>query len=288
MKQRPNIFEYLDLKSYLGDVYNYRKTKEASFSYQRWADEMGIRSRAYLRAIVIGEKAAQESLTSSLLKGLQLSEDEAEQFILLLRAETAATPELKQLHTRQLMANWKVKLQQLEVKDSSEFLSDPFLPVLFTYLSFDQNSPNQKKMCEDLQCQPTELQEALRKLIWLKLIDGTVLDSGDISYKTIQPFFRVPSTNASPYLKEFHRKGIQLAEKAAELPSDQRKFYSTFVALNSDEFKQVQDLISDFNQRLLKLFNSTNPDGKKIYRINFQALPVSGEITSSPDLEDRL
>lgn len=281
MKQRPSIFEYLDLKTYLGDVYDYRKQSENSFSYQKWADEMGIRSRAYLRAIVLGEKPLHESIAVNLVRGLHLSEDEIEHLTILLRHETAATPELKKIFSKQLIANWKLKIQQIEIKDSSEFLSDPLLPVLFTYLSFDRTTPAADRMAADLKCSPAELKEALRKLIWLKLIDGDVSEDGAVSYKTIQPFFRVPSTTGSPYLKDFHVKGIQLAEKAADLPPQERKFYSSFVALSEEDFKQAQDLIQDFNQRLLKLFSSTDPNGKKIYRLNVQALPVSEEITTS-------
>ncbi|RYZ87275.1 MAG: hypothetical protein EOP06_12940, partial [Proteobacteria bacterium] len=80
---KPVIFNYLDLYQYLKDVYVFRKGSESSFSYGKWSDEMGFRSRSYLQALVTRRKPFQEKLLSAFVKGLGLQNDEIDYLNLL-------------------------------------------------------------------------------------------------------------------------------------------------------------------------------------------------------------
>jgi uncharacterized protein (TIGR02147 family) len=276
--KRPLIFEYLDVGLYLQDVYKYRKSQEKNFSYAAWAEEMGIRSRAYLRALVLKEKPIHESIVPALIQGLRLNDEEVEYFDLLLRHAGAVLNSLKEAYGRQLLIKWKGVLQKIEIKDMQEFLSDPLIPVVFTYLSFDDSAPGVQDMARDLGCDVGRLQTALRCLIWQKLVNGEVREDGSVTYKAIETFFSVPSLPQSQVLKRFHLEGLSLAEQASELPSEQRKYYSTFMAADEAQFQKAQALIQDFNQRLLALLGHSQLRGKKIYRLNIQIFPVSNTV----------
>lgn len=277
--QKPNLFEYLDVCHYLNDLYKFRKKTESGFSYQLWSQEMSIRSRSYLRALVIKEKPIHESILPQLIKGLSLKSEELVYFDLLFRYNTAQIKELKNAYGAQLVTCWKKNVEEVQVKDIAEFLADPINPVVFTYLSFDDSISDFDEMCKNIGCEALRLQNAIRSLVWQKLVEGTVDSDGKISYKTVQPFFKVPSLAFSSVLKEFHIKGLALAQEASRLSSEQRKYFSTFVAVNEEQFLSVQAMIEEFNQKIMQITHDNLIKGKKIYRLNVQIFPVSNEIS---------
>jgi len=277
--QKPNLFEYLDVCHYLNDLYKFRKKTESGFSYQLWSQEMSIRSRSYLRALVIKEKPIHESILPQLIKGLSLKSEELVYFDLLFRYNTAQIKELKNAYGAQLVTCWKKNVEEVQVKDIAEFLADPINPVVFTYLSFDDSISDFDEMCKNIGCEALRLQNAIRCLVWQKLVEGTVDSDGKISYKTVQPFFKVPSLAFSSVLKEFHIKGLALAQEASRLSSEQRKYFSTFVAVNEEQFLSVQAMIEEFNQKIMQITHDNLIKGKKIYRLNVQIFPVSNEIS---------
>lgn len=276
--KKPNLFEYLDVCHYLKDFYKFRKCTEPGFSYEAWSNEMSIRSRSYLRALVLKEKPIHESILPQLIKGLSLKTEELVYFDLLFRYNSVQIKELKNSYGTQLVSFWKKNTQESEIQDVAEFLADPINPVVFTYLSFDDSPSGFDEMCKNIGCEPLRLQNAIRCLVWQKLIDGIVEADGKISYKTVQPFFRVPSLPNNQLLKAFHIEGLSLAQEASHLPSEQRKYFSTFIAMSEEELLSAQTMIEEFNQQIMKLLNNNLITGKKIYRMNVQVFPVSNEV----------
>jgi len=271
----PVVFEYRDLSEYLKDVYKFRKAHENYFSYEKWADEMGLKSRSYLRYLVLGEKTATATLLPTLLRGLKLHEDEVAYFVLLFNFQVAPTADIKAVYTREIFKVWSRRIQETEIKDLAEFLADPLIPQLFTYLSFEDSPADAKQWAQDLNCDIARIQNALKCLIWQKLVDGHVLENGDTLYRTASPFFRVPQNPANTHLRNFHLEGIKQAQDAALGDPENRKLYSTFVALSPEQYTRAQELIRDFNRQLLAIFNERTLNGKKLYRLNQQLVSVS-------------
>ncbi len=276
--QKPHLFEYLDVSQFLKDLYKFRKSSDAGFSYEAWAAELSFKSRAHLRSIVVGEIPLTENLISTFVDGLKLDAESAQYFTLLAKYSTASTPLAKQTYGKPLILLWKLKLGQVAVQDIAQFLSDALIPVVFTYLSFDDSASDAEEIARQLGYEASRVQSALKCLIWQKLVDGQVSDSGQVVYKTVQPFFKIPDVPNSPYLRNFHIEGLKLAEKAQEpeYPKDFRRFYSYFVALSPAEFSEVQKMIQDCNDRILALFDRPQLGERKIYRLNSQIFAVSG------------
>ncbi len=283
--QRPIVYDYRDLTEYLKDFYKYRKRNEPSFSYEKWAEEMGLKSRSYLRYLVLGEKIPSAGLLPSLLKGLQLDDEETSYFITLFNYQSAPNNEIKAVYTRTIFRAWTRRIQEIEIPDISEFLSDALVPQLFTYLSFEDSPSNLDQWSRDLNCDSERIKKALKCLIWQKLVNGAVQENGDILYRAASPYFRVPSGASSIHIRAFHLEGLKQAQAAIQDSPENRKMYSAFFALSPEQFARAQELVQDFNKQLLTIFNEKSIDGKKLYRLNQQLIPVSQIVRSSiPDV----
>jgi uncharacterized protein (TIGR02147 family) len=240
--KKPDIYEYLDLRLFLKALYDYRKRFESGFSYELWATEMGFRSRSYLRSLVIGTKPLHDSILSPLVQSLQLDAGQTDYLTLLLNYSVTESKALKESYGRQLIHQWKVRIQQAQVTDIAEFLGDSVIPVLFTYLSFADASSDPAELEKVLHCEGERVKNALRCLVWQKLVEGQIDEHGKIRYRTVQPFFEIPSVPGNAALKQF---------------------------------RQFQELLQDFNQRVLALHESPELGEKKIYRFNAQIFPAS-------------
>jgi uncharacterized protein (TIGR02147 family) len=285
LTQAPCVFDYRDLSEYLKDIYKYRKATEAGFSYEKWADEIGLKSRSHLRYLVLGEKSAANSMLPLLLNSLKLTEDETAHFVNLFHLQIATTPEIKAVYIRQIFKVWVHHLETTDILNFSEFLSDPIIPQLFAYLSFEDAPTDIQQWSRDLQCDVERVQNALRCLIWQKLVEGRVSENGETSYATTSPYFRIPSSDGNTYLRAFHLEGIKQAEEVARGNPENRKLYSTFVALSSEQYQRAQQLIQDFNLQLLALFDEKTLNGKKLYRLNQQLLSVSAVVQTKLERE---
>lgn len=280
---KPNIYDYNNLPGFLKALYKYRKSTEEGFSYEAWAGEMGIRSRSYLRYLVLGEKPPTHSIIPALIKGLRLSEEELTYLTLLVNYQLATTDSMRALYLREIYKRGTRHLQESTIQDISAFLSDPLVPQLYTYLSFADSPSNLERWAQDFRSSVERIQNALKCLIWQNLVIGEIKEDGSIIYRTENEFFRIPSSPDNQYIRTFHAVGLKQAQEAVHGPTENRKLYSTFIALSADQFQKAQELIQEFNTQLLAIFNEKSIAGKKVYRLNQQILSVSEVIKSSSD-----
>ncbi len=85
----PDIFEFLNVHHFLQQTYVYRKSVERHFSYQRWADEMSIKDRSYLRQVVTGQRSINAEMSEKLQLNIKLSTLELQYFRALIEYSTA-------------------------------------------------------------------------------------------------------------------------------------------------------------------------------------------------------
>lgn len=53
---KPNISDYLDYRKFMLDSYNFKKKSTKKFSYSRWAEKAGFKSRSFLRLVMLGDR----------------------------------------------------------------------------------------------------------------------------------------------------------------------------------------------------------------------------------------
>ncbi|MES2802603.1 MAG: TIGR02147 family protein [Bdellovibrionota bacterium] len=274
----PTIYEYLNISDYLKDIYKYRKANERHFSYDVWAKELDFKSRGHLREIIIGISVLNDQLIPAFLKNLDLDESEIQHFVLLSKYTYANDPSVKASFGKSLISSWKFHLSKIEVIEIQDFLSDNLIPSLFTYLSYNNTLCDIESLAQIFKCQNEQIRNAIKCLVWHKLIDGHLEQDGKIVYKTTKPYFFIPDFANNIYLEKFHKDGLLLAEQAHKEPAGTRKFYSYFLAISESEFLESQKLINQFFDNLIFKYSQNKITNKKIYRFNVQLIPVSDDI----------
>lgn len=273
--KKPIIFEHLDLNNYLREIYNYRKITQKNFSYEIWAEQIGISSKSYLRSIVLGEQKVVAKLIPNFVQELSLNDDETSYFIMLAHYSAADDIKIRDIYGKQLVKAWQKHINEIKVSDIEMFLTDSIIPIVFTYLSFEDVNSSPHHIAKDLNCDVDRITKALKCLVWQKLIEGSLDQQGHIQYKTTSEYFQIPDVHGNAAVRSFHLEGIEMAKNAIALPPNTRSYFGRFMALTEEDFLNFQKYLNEYLDTLVSKYDSTLSENKKIYRMNIQILPVS-------------
>ena len=108
-KEKISVFNYLNYREYLKDLYNFFKEKDG-LSLRQFARKADFSSHAYLKNIIDGYREATVNSALKLAKGFNLSDKEASYLELLIRFNRATSIEEKNIFYKKLS---KIKEQHL-------------------------------------------------------------------------------------------------------------------------------------------------------------------------------
>lgn len=280
LKIKPQLVEYLDIHLYLKDLYHFRKNTERDFSYESWAAELNIKSRSFLRLVILGKRTLTVPVFQTIIQKLKLTSDEVVYAQVLFQYSFSSESGLKNLYGKELAKQWTAHVNQVVVEDLETFLADPFIPVAFTYFTCDKSSSDVLAVAKILMTTPARIKNAIIALTKLDLLECNVNDKNEIIYRAKQNYFRVPQTPGFNFLKTFHLDGLEQARKAHDLPFNERKFRSLLMTLSQEQIELAERLINDFATGIFKQMEMQKiSETTKVYRLNLQLFPVSEVIT---------
>ncbi|MDG0816319.1 TIGR02147 family protein [Bdellovibrio svalbardensis] len=272
--KKPQLKDYLDVSHYLKDLYGYRKATEDGFSYESWAQEVGFQHRSFLRQVVIGRRALTDATAKQLGERLFFTKPEQEHFQTLARYSKCRTKQERDVYGQRLMQILKDNYYQTEVEVSEDFLGSPMVPRLQVLLSLGDKSRSIKDLSQALQADPLEIEKGLLVLLRLNLVE---LD-GD-NYKATVNSFKVPAELGSEVLLDYHKKILQDAIAARNLPHDQRRYKSLLMAMSPEEFEQFLNNMNAFAKEQLQKFDNPSVEGRRLFQVNLNLFSVSTELT---------
>lgn len=272
--KKPQLKDYLDVSHYLKDLYGYRKATEEGFSYESWAYEVGFQHRSFLRQVVIGRRSLTEATAKQLGERLFFTAPEQEHFAVLARYSKCRTKEERDLYGQRLLQILKGNYYQTEVEISEEFLGSPLIPRLQVLLSLGDKAHSVAELAKALQVDPLEIEKGLLVLLRLNLAELY----GD-KYKATVNSFKVPSELGSEVLLEYHKKILQDAIAARNLPPDQRRYKSLLMALSPEEFEIFLSNLNAFTKEQLQKFDNSGTEGRRLFQVNLNLFSVTTELT---------
>ena len=105
---KPNIFNYLDFRKYLGDVYDYRHSRNRKYTKTTVCIELGIpNTRSYFNAVLRG-RIVSKTKTEDFIRIFGLGKDEATYFRIMVNYQQATiSGEERGWYLGQLLANYR-------------------------------------------------------------------------------------------------------------------------------------------------------------------------------------
>lgn len=274
----PDILKYASALKYLQDYYKFRKANESDFSYEKWAQEMGLNSRSSLRMLCNGQRIISDSFISTFSNIHSLNSKELDYFTLLANYQNTKSNILKKAFLDKISENEELLNPPLEIKERLQFLSSPILPILQMLLAFKDFKATETNLKKRLNIDPKILRPALELLSQMGLAKADFYENEEeIIWVSKIKHYKISDSLSDEALKLFHRNSLNEALNMMEYDSSYTKFKSLMFSLPSSDFINLNSDIEEFCNKLKYKYGNDFVENKKNYKVNIQSYPICEE-----------
>lgn len=270
---RPNIFDYLDYRAFLRDLFNFKKYNNRLFSYRVFSGKAGFSSPNFLKLVIDGKRNLSNESIGKIAKGFGLKKQEREFFENLVFMNQASTNDEKNHYYKKMMSvNGYLKSHRIN-KSNYKYFSKWYYPAIREIAVFgDRNwTPEQISKILNPGIPAKEVEKALDILLELGLLRKDESGLWEQADKVVSTGAEVKSLAIFNY----HKEMIKLALEAFERhPADKRSMSGVTISIKEKKLEEIKNIISAFRKELLKL--ACEDEGSdKVFQINIQAFPLT-------------
>ncbi|MDG0817717.1 TIGR02147 family protein [Bdellovibrio svalbardensis] len=265
-----SVYDYMDARLFLQDLYRFRKEVNPKFSYASWAADLGFSNKTLIRLILLGKRRISKKSLWALIKNISLSPLEAEYFEILVEYSQCRSNHEKQGLGNRLIAALRKNINQSLLHPDCGILKNVYGPLVMTLISSSSLPITVKKMAELL-----EQDEKIIHSIVNDLSQASLILSDGEGYIAAHAMFKINDQYGNYSLAEFYKYWFQATPKAIELPPETRRFRSLQIALSQEEFDEVVNLFNDFVANIVCRFEKNMIEERRLYMFNNAMFPVS-------------
>jgi uncharacterized protein (TIGR02147 family) len=269
---RPNVYDYLDYRSYLIDMFHYRKAKMSHFSYRFFSNKAGFASPNFLQLVVTGQRNLTNSSIAKVAKGFALKRKEREFFEYLVFMNQATVHDEKNHYYRKMISIVGYKSIATIEKDQYEYFSKWYYPAIRELLTLGKDVATPKMIAAKLnpKITPKQAESALQLLKKLKLIKQTPSGGWEQVHEDISTGPEIKSMAAA----NFHKEMLQLSVASIDrFPASQRDISGLTLSIRRENIKEMKTRLASFRKELMELASiEDKPD--TVVQINIQLFPL--------------
>jgi uncharacterized protein (TIGR02147 family) len=267
-----DVFDYLDFRAFLRDVYVDGK-KRRGLSYRGFSRRVGLKSPNFLKRVIDGERNLTDEMAPRFAKALALDDEASAYFVDLVRFNQARTTTQRNTHYARITGSRRYrKTRKLELADAA-YHATWYLPAIRELAARGDFRDDPKWIARTL-IPPIAKSDAARAL-------QTLLDLGLLvrdATGTIRQGDALVSTGPETvglHIANYHRAMLERAAEAIDLvaPAD-RDISSLTLCLGEDGLRRMKDRIQRFRRELLEL-STLDDDPVQVVQVNFQLFPLS-------------
>ena len=270
---RPNIFDYLDYRIFLKDMFGYKKEKNYHFSYRVFAGKAGFSSPNFLKLVTTGRRNLSNESIGKIAKGFDLKKQEREFFESLVFMNQSSNHDDKNHYLKKMMSiNGYLKSHKID-KASYKYFSKWYYPAIREIVLFGKRNYTPEKIAKLLSPDVTtrQVEKALDLLLELGLLRKDKSGRWEQTDSVVSTGPEVSSLIITNYHKEMIKLGMEALER---YPSDKRDITSVTLSVKKEKIKEIKQRIIAFRKELLKLA-CEDEESDQVIQINFQAFPLT-------------
>jgi uncharacterized protein (TIGR02147 family) len=281
--QRPvvAIFQYLDYRALLRDLYADRKAYQRGFSHRSFARRAGLRSSNYLQLVMTGQRNLSAEMATRFADAFSLERDEAGFFCDLVAFNLAKTAaERARSYERLTRFRRYREVHKLDA-DQGRYYKHWYLPAIRELVSCKAFREDPRWIAAQLtpRITPAAARAALKSLLALGLLERDA--SGNL-----RQIDRLLTTGPGPLghqVVSYHRAMLERASEAIErVPRTEREISSLTLCTSQSMLLELKQRIVAFKAELLQLAEQHGP-AERVVQINFQLFPLSRRV-EEPDV----
>ncbi|MBN2037160.1 MAG: TIGR02147 family protein [Chitinispirillaceae bacterium] len=275
-----NIYNYLDYRHYLTDLFSFLKKNNPSFSFRAFAKLAGSSSPNFLQLIQARKLNIQTSGMHALSQNLKLSRKERSYFEYMVEFDHAKTHDQKDRFFRQMLLAREYKQIQTLDKRQYELFSHWYIPVI-RELVVDLDANGDPARIGEKIIPPVSAAK-VRKGIEILSTLGLIRKNESGAWIHTERVVSTPSEVLSVAVTTYHKNVLHLAREAIErFPPEERDIRSVTLGVASEGYAEVKKRLEMFWKELLA-FAETQHKATRIFQVNLQMFPLSRNEEKKP------
>lgn len=272
-KVDPDVLLYSNYRTFLRDLYEFRKSQQTSFSHRYFAQKAGIGSPNYLKLVMDGKRNLTKKSLVKFQTALGLKGRKAEFFENLVFFNQATTVSERNIYYENILkVRARSGLRKLE-ESQFQLFTDWRHIVIRELVALKGFRPNSQWILRRLGKGITvkQVEESLALLSEMGLLKRTAngVAQSDVNITTSDEV-------RSLLVKNYHRQMMQKALTVLDtLPSSQRDISTITIPIHARDFLKIKEHIQLMRKEILNL--SADPgEGGDVVHINIQLFPLTG------------
>lgn len=267
-----DVYEYLDYRKLLKDLYLERKARNSKFSYRYISLKTGIRSSGYFANILSGKSNVALNLVLKLCQLFGLKGAEAEYFELLVHFNQSKTHDEKNHLFDRILKVKKSKVRTL-LPEFYEYFSNWYYVVIREMLDFYPFRGDYEALAKMIS-PPITSKDAERAITVLETL-GLAKKNAKGVYEKVDALVTTGDEVKSTAVVNFQKATLDLAKRSLDVfGMDDRDVSTLTITLSHRNFRRIKDRIRNVRREILELAKS-DALTDTVYQLEFIAFPVT-------------
>lgn len=274
MKTTPDIFEFVNYRSFLSTYFEDAKKRNLHWSYEAWAKKLGLKNNSSILKIIHGQREAGSTISKKLAEYFGFNNDERIYFEDLIRLSKAKNdPGLSVAIIEKIQKQFPKKTYRLLNEKEFSAISHWWFYAIrqMTKLKNFKNDPVWISKKLNFKVSPKEVRKAIQIMLELGLLR---YEKESDSLKISKECLNTSDDIASEAIKRFHEEMLSHAKKAIRSISvAEREISGCTITIAKEDMQKAKDLIRHFEEEFCKLLDKKN--GNEVYQLNIQLFPLT-------------
>ncbi len=270
-----NVFEYIEYRILLKDLYEYKKREQPSFSYRYIGNKVGFKSAGFFSNILQGKRNISNHIIFKFAELFKFNKKETEYFEMLVMYDQSKQHDRKKYYFERLLAMRKSKVHQITA-DQYEYFDNWYNVAIRELLNYFPFRGDYQELAKKLNppITPKEARKSVELLLRLGLIEEKEDHTYRVTHKTITTVPKVPLVA----VHNFQHATMDLAKEAIDrFPFEKRSVSTLTLSLSEEVYKTIEEKLAIFRRDVLDLVKNDMKRIDRVYQFNFQIFPLSEE-----------
>lgn len=269
----PSVFDYIDYRTLLRDLYEYWRSQKDFFSYRYIGRRVGFSSAGFFTNILQGKRNISPQFVFKFAQLFEFSARETEYFEALVQFDQAKQHDQKKFHYEKILAMRKSKVGRLAA-DQYEYFDKWYYVAIRELLNFHPFKGDYADLARRVRpyIKPSEAKSAVELLVRLGLVRRTENGTYELTEKTVTSYPDVPLVA----VHNFQHATMDLAKESIDRFSRNKRSVSTLtLSLSRETFQQIDEKLASFRREVMELVKNDPNTVDRVYQFNFQIYPLT-------------
>jgi uncharacterized protein (TIGR02147 family) len=277
------VFNYLDYRKFLADLYIAKKAGRKYFTLQYVSQQLGLKSPGYFSWILKGKRNVSPKLIVKLSELFQLGKRESMYFELLVNYNQAGTAEEKKYFFEKITTLTTASGRTVKTKEYEfyEKWYNSAIRELIAVNRFRDTKDDYSRMAKSLS-PPITAAEARKGVRLLVKLGFVYLDEQGY-YRRNEPTLTTGDNWKAEAITHFQLSAMDLAKESLDCHHRSKRNVSTLtLSCSEDTYNSIKTKIINLYQEIENIVRmDPNPEG--VYQCNFQLFPLSRKMRRKKD-----